>query len=84
MALPALPVSADTRSMVERVNRLIQHYNLATTAVPVANLISAADAGVGARALVTDASAITGGSVVAGGGALFAPVISDGTVWRVG
>jgi hypothetical protein len=70
--------------MVERVNRLIQHYNLATTAVPVANLISAADAGVGARALVTDATAVTGGSVVAGGGALFAPVISDGTSWRVG
>jgi hypothetical protein len=69
--------------MVERVNRLIAHYNLATTAVPVANLISAADAGVGARALVTDAASLTFGGVVAGGGANFASVLSDGTSWRV-
>jgi hypothetical protein len=84
MALPALPTTADTRSLVERMNRLIQHFNMATTPVPVANLVSAADAGAGARAIVTDATVTTFNSVVAGGGANHVSVRSDGTAWRIG
>jgi hypothetical protein len=70
--------------MVERVNRLIQHFNMATTPVVVASLISAVDAGVGARAIATDATVTTFGSIVAGGGANHVPVWSDGTNWRIG
>ncbi|CAB4125064.1 hypothetical protein UFOVP66_56, partial [uncultured Caudovirales phage] len=50
----------------------------------VALLASAATAGVGARAFVTDALAPTFGSTVAGGGAVASPVYSDGTNWKVG
>lgn len=38
----------------------------------------------GVRAFVTDATAITFLSVVAGGGANKVPVVSDGTAWRIG
>jgi hypothetical protein len=84
MPLPVLAPNADTRSIVERVNRLIQFYNMQTTAVPVASLIPAADAGVGALAIVNDANATTFNSVVAGGGANHVTVRSDGTSWRIG
>jgi hypothetical protein len=50
----------------------------------VATLPFAVDAGKGARAFVTDASAPTFGSTVAGGGAVAVPVYSDGTNWKVG
>ncbi len=50
----------------------------------VAGLPAAATAGQGARRAVTDANATTFHSVVAGGGANFVPVISDGTDWRIG
>jgi hypothetical protein len=50
--------------------------------VPVAKLPLAATAG--ARAYVSDANATVFGAVVAGGGANFVPVYSDGTNWRVG
>jgi hypothetical protein len=84
MSLPALSTTADTRSLVERVNRLIQHFNMATTPVAVASLIPATDAGVGARAIVSDATVTTFNSVVAGGGTNHVPVRSDGTAWRIG
>lgn len=54
------------------------------TPVTVANLPSAAVAGVGARAFVSDANATTFNSAVAGGGANELPVFSDGSVWRIG
>jgi hypothetical protein len=54
------------------------------TAVTVANLPSAATAGAGARATVSDANATTFNSVVAAGGANTVPVFSDGTAWRIG
>lgn len=54
------------------------------TAVTVANLPSAATSGAGARATVTDATATTFASTVAGGGANTVPVYSDGTNWKVG
>ena len=50
----------------------------------VAALAAAATAGAGARAVVTDASATTFHSIVAGGGANVVPVFSDGTNWRIG
>jgi hypothetical protein len=50
----------------------------------VATLPSASAVGAGTRAAVTDANATTFNSVVAGGGANFVPVISDGTNWRIG
>ena len=50
----------------------------------VALLPSAATAGLGARAFVTDALAPAFGSTVAGSGAVATPVYSDGTNWKVG
>ena len=55
-----------------------------TDAVTVATLPSAASAGEGGRSFVTDATATTFMSTVAGGGANKVPVISDGTNWLIG
>lgn len=55
-----------------------------TEAVTVATLPAAATAGAGARHFVTDATATTFNSIVAGGGANAVPVCSDGTNWRIG
>lgn len=57
---------------------------LKVTAKTVANLPSASTVGAGARATVTDATATTFASVVAGGGANTVPVYSTGTDWRIG
>jgi hypothetical protein len=50
----------------------------------VATLATAASAGAGAKAFVTDANATTFASIVAAGGANGVPVYSDGTNWRIG
>lgn len=50
----------------------------------VATLPAAATIGAGARSFVTNASATTFASIVAGGGANGVPVYSDGTNWRIG
>jgi hypothetical protein len=50
----------------------------------VADLPSAADAGVGAKSFVTNATGPTFGATVVGGGAVKVPVYSDGTNWKVG
>ncbi len=63
--------------------RLTASSYLKVTPVRVANLPSAATAGAGARACVSDATATTFYSVVAGGGANVVPVFSDGSSWRV-
>jgi hypothetical protein len=55
-----------------------------TPSMTVANLASASTAGAGARAFVTDATATTFLSTVAGGGANKVPVVSDGTNWLIG
>lgn len=55
-----------------------------TPSMTVANLAAAATAGAGARAFVTDATATTFLSTVAGGGANKVPVVSDGTNWLIG
>jgi hypothetical protein len=60
----------------------VKYFNHGT--LTVATLPTAATAGVGARAFVTDASATTFHSVVAAGGANKVPVYSDGTDWRIG
>jgi len=54
------------------------------SAVAVASLPSAATAGAGARATVTDATSTTFNASVAGGGSNIVPVFSDGTNWKVG
>lgn len=50
----------------------------------VANLVSAATAGTGARAFVTDANSNTFANLVVGGGIYNIPVFSNGTNWYVG
>lgn len=59
-------------------------YIPALTVYTVATLPSAATAGVGARAFVSDATATTFASTVAGAGANKVPVYSDGTNWKIG
>ena len=54
-------------------------YSVAVTALP-----SASTVGVGARAIVSDATATTYASAYTGGGSNKVPVYSDGTVWRIG
>ncbi len=55
-----------------------------TLSTVVASLPSAATAGAGARAFVTDATATTFASAVTGGGANAVPVYSDGSAWYIG
>lgn len=55
-----------------------------TLSTTVASLPTAANAGAGARAFVTDANSTTFLSTVAGGGANKVPVVSDGTNWIIG
>jgi hypothetical protein len=50
----------------------------------VATLPNAAGAGAGAKAFVTDALSPSFGATVVAGGAVFVPVYSDGTNWKVG
>jgi hypothetical protein len=49
-----------------------------------ASLPTAAVAGAGARAYITDGNSLVWGGAVAGGGANGIPVFSNGTSWRVG
>jgi hypothetical protein len=55
-----------------------------TGSTTVGSLPAAATAGAGARSFVTDATATTFLSTVAGGGANAVPVVSDGTNWLIG
>jgi hypothetical protein len=50
----------------------------------VATLPAPASAGAGAKAFVSDSTAITFASVVVGGGSAGVPVYCDGTSWRIG
>lgn len=70
-------------SVAETVIRGVQRGNAYTVAGLTA-VLTAAAAGAGARSFVTDATATTFASIVAGGGANGVPVYSDGTDWRVG
>lgn len=57
---------------------------VASGATVVGSLPSAATAGAGARYFVTDATATTFASTVAGGSSHKVPVVSDGTNWIIG
>ena len=57
---------------------------LKTSSLTVATLPSASTAGAGARSFVSDATATTFASIVAGGGGNPVPVFSDGTNWKIG
>ena len=52
--------------------------------VTVSGLPSASTVGAGSRSFVTDATATTFASIVAGSGSNGVPVYSDGTNWRIG
>jgi hypothetical protein len=91
--LPLAPNDYDRR-FVDQLNNVLRLYfnqldnilgQLKTNVpVTVANLPSAATAGVGSRAFVTDSSVSTFGTTVAAGGSTKVPVYSDGTNWKVG
>ena len=91
--LPLAPEEYERRYFDQLTNILRLYFNQRDkvigqlkTSVPVtvANLSSAAVAGVGSRAFVTDSSVSTFGTTVAGGGSTKVPVYSDGTNWKVG
>ena len=97
--LPAAPVEYEARYQNQLADILRLYFNqldntlrqLDTSAVlppttnyTVATLPSAATSGAGARTFVTNALTPTFGATVVGGGAVFTPVYSDGTNWKVG
>jgi len=91
--LPLPPNEYDRRYFDQLTNVLRLYFNQrdkivgqlkSNVPVTVANLPSAATAGVGSRGFVTDSSVSTFGSTVAGGGSTKVPVYSDGTNWKVG
>jgi hypothetical protein len=91
--LPLAPNEYDRRYGDQLNNVLRLYFNQldnilsqlkANVPVTVANLPSAATAGVGSRAFVTDSSVSTFGTTVAAGGSTKVPVYSDGTNWKVG
>lgn len=67
-----------------QVGRVSASTYLKSGTYTVATLPSASASGAGAKTAVTDALAPTFGATVAGGGAVFSPVTSDGTNWKVG
>ena len=96
LAPPALPLAREDydRPYQDQLNNILRLYfvqlNSAVNLLQVppvylgADLPSAADAGVGARSFVTNATGPTFGATVVGGGAVKVPVYSDGTNWKVG
>lgn len=79
---PDIPIVADPKSGVIDPDWFDQFRKLEPVAVTVAGLPAAHVKG--ARSFVTDATATTFASVVAGGGANNVPVYDDGTSWRIG
>jgi hypothetical protein len=75
------PFNNGTGTLGQANNRWSAVY---TSAVLVAALPSATTGGAGARAFVSDATATTFASIVAGGGANNVPVYSNGTNWLIG
>ena len=97
--LPAAPKEYESRYQDQfadilrlyfnRLDGLLARLNVSavvppTTNYTVATLPSAATSGAGARTFVTNALTPTFGATVVGGGAVFTPVYSDGTNWKVG
>lgn len=78
-------VDEDRRWVPDWYSWLIELVGIVSPPVTtVARLPSAAAAGAGTRRFVTDATATTFMSTVAGGGANSVPVVSDGTNWKIG
>jgi hypothetical protein len=73
-----------TNANVISANNLIVTTTVRTIPVTFAVLPSAASAGAGARAFITDGNTATFGSQVGSGGANAIPVYSNGTNWYVG
>jgi hypothetical protein len=76
--------SGSSRPRIAYIGTRIVAPTVTTTATTVAGLPAAATAGAGGRAFVTDATATTYLSIVAGGGANAVPVVSNGTNWLIG
>jgi hypothetical protein len=76
--------SGASRPRIVYIGTRVVSPTVTTTATTVASLPAAATAGAGGRAFVTDATATTYLSVVAGGGANAVPVVSNGTNWLIG
>lgn len=76
-AIDGTPIGATTQSTG-------RFTTVRTNSATVATLPAAATAGQGARSFVTDATATTFLSIVAGGGANKVPVVSDGANWLIG
>jgi hypothetical protein len=76
--------SADEIMRLTNAGNLICAGTIRTNPVTVAALPSAATAGEGARAFVTDADSTTFNAAAVGGGSNKVPVFSDGSVWKVG
>ncbi len=83
--LPIVDTSATETKQIT-VEELVKTPGLVpvTLVCIVGDLPAAATAGAGARAFVTDATATTFHSTVAGTGANKVPVVSDGTNWLIG
>lgn len=82
-----MPEADNTRSVGSSSFRFANGFfggYVRTGSYVVSALPSAGTVGAGARAFVTDATATTFASTVAGGGANKVPVVSDGTNWIVG
>lgn len=82
-AIDNTPVGATTPSTGKFTSLESTGYVKSASTV-VASLPAAGTAGAGARHFVTDATATTFLSTVAGGGANKVPVVSDGTNWLIG
>jgi len=82
-----MPEADNTRDVGSSSFRFANGYfggTVRTGSYTVATLPSASTAGAGARAFVTDATATTFATAVAGGGSNKVPVVSDGTNWIIG
>jgi hypothetical protein len=73
-----------TNANVISANNLVVTTTVRTIPVTFATLPTAASAGAGARAFITDGNTATFGSQVGGSGANAIPVYSNGTNWYVG
>jgi hypothetical protein len=75
----------ESKVLVQHPNAVVKHSTPVCDPIYTAGALpSAAGMGTGARAMVTDSNATTFAAIVAGGGANFVPVYSDGTNWRIG
>jgi hypothetical protein len=84
IAAPASGVAVSITGVTGANALVVSGGPIRTTSLLVADLLSPATAGAGARAFATDATGTTFGSVPVGGGSNGVPVYCDGTDWRIG